>query len=810
MPSKNRDSLLRKMLKWNARTVANGDGKPSRLQHPGGTISLMARSFRCNALLCRLCGCFFIRDLFRKDEKRSPRVAWRSWYTIYSLCCISFLLWAQVGVVSRAIHQARRTRHSFQGSLSVVTHSVLLVKIVFNATSVVAGSSKMLEFYLRAAAFEKRTGIRACSCCSPKRYFWSDVRRYCVLVAYCAAFAAALPLVPESHALSSVGMTNAWTRVSLWIKVLFLVMLYLVYDSVHVVALQSAGEVLVEYLNNQLRVLERCVADHVGGVQVLSHRASNAQCLVEEVRLNFHEIQELKAAVNEVWSWSLVMSSTCTLLVLCTSLYDVCQKGPVNWESYTVFVYSTYITYDFITLASTSQSMAGHVGYVRSVFWVTAVLQVLIVLHDKLLARNKTLFKPALALVSTDTSLFSHCDSERFTMSARINGSSPIVVRSKRVFTMDVATVEGTMYGFRKAEKHERAPYSNMLRSFALQARLCRICGCCFIKDFLAMPPRSPRIVWLHWYTLYAAACFAFYVWYEIDVVTRDAIELSDTHRFFTKSLLVLLHVVIIVKASGNFLTLMLGCRKMLDFFCAAAKFERDVEIPSCKCCAQRHFFWHDIAGFLTFVVYFVSYTVALFHQEQKVDQDGEQWTLREIVDRACSVFAAILFFTYDSVNFIALRRLSEVLVRYVTHLRETMEDYTGDKAVPCELEAAQKVQAMRLHLCTVLELKNSINGVLQISVVVSCVGLLLVTCISLFTVITEGLQRTELWIAIGYSAFNSFEFLMLAKVSQSLCNAMAGSIITYTVILVQTSPDLEATAACGPDAALATTALSI
>ncbi|KAH8030416.1 hypothetical protein HPB51_006848 [Rhipicephalus microplus] len=399
---------------------------------------------------------------------------------------------------------------------------------------------------------------------------------------------------------------------------------------------------------------------------------------------------------------------------------------------------------------------------------------------------------------------------DRYAMSARTNGSSSIVVGPKRVFAVDVAPTPGDMHGSPKVDQHERAPYSNMVRSFALQARLCRLCGCCFIKDFLAKPPRSPRIVWLHWYTLYAAACFAFYVWFEIDVVTRDAIELSDTHRLFTKSLLVLLHVVIIVKASGNFLTMALGCRKMLDFFTAAARFEKDMNVPSCKCCAQRHFFWYDLAGILTLAVYFVSYTVALLHQEQKVDRHGEEWTLREIVDRACSVFAAVLFFVYDSVNFIALRRTAEVLVVYVTHLKETIEDYTGDKTVPCDVEAAQKVQTIRLHLCTVQELKDSINGVLQISVVISSVGLLLVTCISLFTVITEGLQRTELWIAIGYSAFNSYEFLRLAQVSQSLSNGMAGSIITYTVILVQTSPDLEATAGCGPDTSLTTAALSI
>ncbi|KAL3240877.1 hypothetical protein MRX96_021673 [Rhipicephalus microplus] len=215
----------------------------------------------------------------------------------------------------------------------------------------------MLNFYIRAAVFENRVGIRACSCCAPRRYFWSDVRRYCAFVVYCVAFVAAVPLVPESHALSSAGVRNVWSRVFLWIKVLFLVMLYFVYDSVHVVALRSAGKVLLEYLKNQLKLLEECIAGNVKGVEVVSRRTGDARCVVEAIRFHFYEIQELKTAINGIWSWSLVVSSTCTLLVLCTSLYELCQYGPAKWESYTAFVYSTYITYDFVSLASTSQSM---------------------------------------------------------------------------------------------------------------------------------------------------------------------------------------------------------------------------------------------------------------------------------------------------------------------------------------------------------------------------------------------------------------------------------------------------------------------
>ncbi|XP_075529869.1 uncharacterized protein LOC142563204 [Dermacentor variabilis] len=424
--------------------------------------------------------------------------------------------------------------------------------------------------------------------------------------------------------------------------------------------------------------------------------------------------------------------------------------------------------------------------------------------------------------------------------------------------TVDMSPTCGDVQGAFKEHKHKPSQHCNMLRSFALQARICRLCGCLFVRDMFAKPPKSPKVVWLHWYTLYAAACLAFFLWFETDVVTRHAIELSDTQRFFTKSLLVLLHVVVIIKACCNFLTMAVGARRMIEFLQKADAFEKEVGIPSCLCCGQRNFLWTDIGGIVTFTVYFVSYTAALIHQEQKVDHDG-QLSTREIVDRVCGFVAALLFFTYDTVNFVALRHSAEVLERYVLYLKHCIDGFVGCKVIGCEKEAAQKIQAVRLRLCTVLELKSDINAIWQRSIVVSSVGLLLVTCISLYTIITEGLRKTELWIAIGYSAFTSYEFLELARVSQSLSNAlqaikhscrktptmdsttayshqvqflhstinpddislngsdffkinlsllvsMAGSIITYTVILVQTSPEYEATPTCQPAVGATTT----
>ncbi|XP_077492488.1 uncharacterized protein LOC144103705 [Amblyomma americanum] len=790
---------------------------------------------------------------------RQPRVVWRSWYTIYSIGCLGFLLWMLVGTIIQAGRRAARNHYRFDGSLHIIATTVLFVKVLANTVSVVAGSRKSLAFHVRAAEFERRTRIPACTCCRPRRYFWSDLRQACLLVVYCAAFAAAVPLTPQSNVVVDYRHRPIWTQVYTWLQFIITIVFYFVYDSIHIVALQSAGQVVVEYMKSQLKVLEGCLSQ-ASAVQ-LPHHSRDVQRHLEAIRLNFCEILELKAAINEVWSWSLVISTACTLLVLCTSAYEVCKNGPAKWDNYAAFVYSVYIAYRFVALAVVSQSLIDAIQYLHGCIDP----EELCLTGGAFFKLNMPLLVSMAAAIITYTVILVQT-SQSFTMSASMSGSVRDLQRAKRSaigpFTVDVAPAHDDIQGGLKGDKHKPSEHSHMLRSFALQARLCRLCGFLFVQDIFAKPPRSPKIVWLHWYSLYAAACFAFFLWFEIDVVTRDAIELSDTHRFFTKSLLVLLHVVVIVKASGNFLTMIFGCRRMLDFLIKAGRFEKEIDIPACKCCSQKPFLWSDAKAALMFVLYFVSYTMALFHQEQKVDID-DQLNFREIFDRVCGFFAAVLFFAYDSVNFINLRHSVEVLERYVSFLKEKLEDHVGCKVLGCEVEAAKKVQAARLHLCTVLELKNDINGIWQRSVVVSSVGLLLVTCISLYTIITEGLKRTELWIAIGYSAFTSYEFLKLATVSQSLSNAfqdiknscrktltmdrtiayshqiqylhntinpddmslngsdffkinlgllvsMAGSIITYTVILVQTSPDLEAPAECPSDTMTTSPALPI
>ncbi|KAL3175477.1 hypothetical protein MRX96_040228 [Rhipicephalus microplus] len=84
----------------------------------------MARSFRFHGWLCLLCGCFFIRNLFgRPDQQRSPKVVWKSWYTLYSSGCIVFLCWTVLDDIVYNGYRAAKSRHVLDSSLRAVANA---------------------------------------------------------------------------------------------------------------------------------------------------------------------------------------------------------------------------------------------------------------------------------------------------------------------------------------------------------------------------------------------------------------------------------------------------------------------------------------------------------------------------------------------------------------------------------------------------------------------------------------------------------------------------------------------------------------
>ncbi|KAL3223442.1 hypothetical protein MRX96_049806 [Rhipicephalus microplus] len=320
----------------------------------------MARSFRFHGWLCLLCGCFFIRNLFgRPDQQRSPKVVWKSWYTLYSSGCIVFLCWTVLDDIVYNGYRAAKSRHVLDSSLRAVANAVALVKIIVNLTCLFRGSSRIIDFYVRSAAFERRVQMPSCECCAPRRYLWSDVRRSCLCIVYCSVFGVSAFLSPRAvESTLGRGNDNGWIDAFFWISFMLTSFFYFTYDNVHTVALRSSCQVLIEYAKFQLRVLDVCLASGANDQTSSTGRREGVPMRLESVRLNVCEIQRLKNAINDVWNWSLVVNGVFVLLLLCTAVYDLCMDGPGGRENYGSWFYAAYTTYEFVSLTFLSQSLS--------------------------------------------------------------------------------------------------------------------------------------------------------------------------------------------------------------------------------------------------------------------------------------------------------------------------------------------------------------------------------------------------------------------------------------------------------------------
>ncbi|KAH7948900.1 hypothetical protein HPB49_002936 [Dermacentor silvarum] len=334
---------------------------PLLRRQPAIRSSLMTRSYRLHARLCRLCGCFFVRGLYDGDDQETPRVVWKSWYTLYSLCCLTFLLWVELEDLVPDASKTVAFRGEVDACIRFSTHSVLLFRSVLNFISLSWTSSKIIDFYDRASKFEKSITMLSRGFGAPKRFFWADVHRLSLCVIFCAVFTLAPPYPTDEEPLgdsTSDVLMEAW----FWSKSLISGLFYFVYDSIYFVSLTPSSKVLQMYLNTQLQLLQECT-DLQSNVSVTHLDASRR---LEDIRLNLFIIRKLKEDMNDIWRWPLVVSAFCVLLVPCNYLHEIYVHDTAWRQRLGMVLYSLWFAYEITVLSSTSQSLLNTLRYLHA------------------------------------------------------------------------------------------------------------------------------------------------------------------------------------------------------------------------------------------------------------------------------------------------------------------------------------------------------------------------------------------------------------------------------------------------------------
>ncbi|CAN8014456.1 unnamed protein product [Ixodes persulcatus] len=384
---------------------------------------------------------------------------------------------------------------------------------------------------------------------------------------------------------------------------------------------------------------------------------------------------------------------------------------------------------------------------------------------------------------------------------------------------------------------------SFMQRQFIPYAILCRLGGCFYIQNF-RKPLENAKVTWKTLYTAYSTLIVSFFFAFEISSIIKISFVFRDLPRAFTASLMLLLRFMLCFKILVNTATMATGSSRLLEFFKKSSTYETISGFSPASRGARglwRHrwsFFCRSLVvlGVIsTYVMLTMYFTVSLMKLLPA--------NLR-FLGIPSGVLFGVNYIVYDALPYMVLRSCSAVLVDYLQAQVESFESCCKSQYVRCDRQLLRQLEVIRYNLGVIRDLKNSLNAIWHVPLAAMSAGLILLVCVVWYAIFYEGLFAPQVPLSASYCLYSSFAFIDMACVSQALTDqaqklkndtkiaftfevtdgytqqlrylhetidpdgmclsgggffrlnksllvSMAGTMITYTVIISQTSDDL-------------------
>ncbi|KAH7933841.1 hypothetical protein HPB49_018055 [Dermacentor silvarum] len=298
--------------------------------------SAMAEKFRVRGWLCRAAGVFFIKNLQAADVDEIV-VTWKSWYTLYSLACLCTSAAINLEFVTTKMMQLSAKARTFTKALFVVVPLSVSAKVMANIFSAILGSHKMRKFFRNAANHEMQTS------------FWSQ--RFFMLGAFF------MNVVVSAHMTMSTAAFGSNYYVDL-LRVTTILgnFFFFFYDMLHSFTLRPCCEVLIAYVRHQHATIRAVLPMEDGAITRSLGMSGVAE--LQRVKSNLRSIGKLRELLNDIWQYSLAVSSASLLIVGCICVYCTFDSGmPLNQILLTLS-YFVYSALDFVDVAHLSDAMA--------------------------------------------------------------------------------------------------------------------------------------------------------------------------------------------------------------------------------------------------------------------------------------------------------------------------------------------------------------------------------------------------------------------------------------------------------------------
>ncbi|KAH6924003.1 hypothetical protein HPB50_010230 [Hyalomma asiaticum] len=322
--------------------------------------------------------------------------------------------------------------------------------------------------------------------------------------------------------------------------------------------------------------------------------------------------------------------------------------------------------------------------------------------------------------------------------------------------------------------------------------RLSRLFGCLFISNLSGKTLSNAYVTWKSLYTMYAA------VWLWIGFVRRAIYMLSisarsiDASSNFSDYVTLAFRVLVLLKVLINYASLCLGSAKLLDFLQSATAFERATSyVPEGmkKCDVSRALFNFTLRSAL-----WVCFVSSFFAARTTTPGHVSLLKYLPFAGEAVVFCGEVAFFFYDILVYAIVARCSEVLVQYLKYEVAKLQICHSNEtsfAVAEEHSPVSTVTKVRANICKIKALKNSLNGLCGPGIVVSTACLLTYSCVNMYRYFILNQSQVHLWLPLVYMAYCAFSLADMAFLSEDLGREVAGAVITFGVILVQTGRDL-------------------
>uniref|UniRef100_G3MNS6 Gustatory receptor n=1 Tax=Amblyomma maculatum TaxID=34609 RepID=G3MNS6_AMBMU len=381
---------------------------------------------------------------------------------------------------------------------------------------------------------------------------------------------------------------------------------------------------------------------------------------------------------------------------------------------------------------------------------------------------------------------------------------------------------------------------SYMTKRFQKYGIVCRLLGCLFIEGIWDSSLKKARVRMISVYSLYSAACILLSLALAALLVGKLFLASYITESF-TKSLLFIVNSIVLTRITVNFGCMVWGSSDLLQFFRDSQNYElsssfKHIEDSDILCTS-----WHArLRKLASLATWLATYGFIIRVPVVTLVQGDEEWWWLCVM--AANILSSFVMALCDFIAYIVLSCCTDVLAGYLRAQITTLR--RQESHMHPYLQARRRIETVRIHVSTIKRLKRSLNAIWYPALAVWPVCIILILCVTLYAITTGNIGHPDVWISIAYSAQASISFIDLAILSQALTDeahklkdatiragmsvntkscreqvqylhdtidpesmclsgagffrlnkalllSMAGSIITYAVILVQTGDEL-------------------